>query len=300
MIATVNGTPISDSDVEREIKNILAQYQQNFPPEQVESLKKNVRQQAIETLINRILLFSEADRQHIEISADQVAVEISHLIDQFPSAEIFETKIEAAGLSRERIEKDIARQLKIDMLIRQSMTALDIHITDEERELYYQKNSDHFSAPEQVQASHILFMTTPETPDSERTRKRLELAGLQGQIEKGADFSEMAKKHSDCPSKEKGGDLGFFERGKMVKPFEEVAFTLNPGEVSDIVETQFGYHLIKVLARKASKTSSFEEVKEHISNHLTAQKEQEAFFTYVRELRKAANIEYGDGSAPPS
>jgi len=118
------------------------------------------------------------------------------------------------------------------------------------------------------------------------------MAGILGRIEKGSDFGEMARAHSDCPSKEQGGDLGLFERGKMVKPFEDAAFNLNAGELSDIVESPFGYHLIKVLDKKEPETIQLEAAKNQLTDHLRQRKEQDLFIAYVDQLRAGAEIEY--------
>ena len=129
-----------------------------------------------------------------------------------------------------------------------------------------------------------------------KSQKRLELIGLRNKSQEGADFAKIAEEPSECPSKQQGGDLGFFERGKMVKPFEEAAFNLKVGEVSDIVETQFGFHLIKVSEYQEARTIPFEEVNDKISIHLKNTKEQQAVNTYLGTLREKADIEYTEAA----
>ena len=118
-------------------------------------------------------------------------------------------------------------------------------MTDEDISLFYKDNPANFSVPEQIQASHILLSLEPDATDEVKKKKRSELQAVLEKIKKGDDFAELARKHSDCPSKEKGGDLGSFPRGTMVKDFENVAFNLKNDEVSDVVETQFGFHNYK-------------------------------------------------------
>ena len=128
-----------------------------------------------------------------------------------------------------------------------------------------------------------------------KTQKRLELAGILGRIEKGADFAQMAQNHSNCPSKAQGGDLGFFSKGAMVKTFEDAAFKLKPGEVSDIVETEFGFHIIKLEEKTEARKEKFDAVKENIAGYLKSTKEQVEIEALIEELRKDAVIEYAEG-----
>ncbi|MCP4623176.1 MAG: hypothetical protein GY850_06550 [bacterium] len=295
MIAKVNGTTITAADVEKEIGNIVAQYQNQVSPEQLKTMMPNIQKQAIETQINKTLLFAEAERNNIQPSPDKIKTEMDAIVGRFPSLEAFEQKLVSVGLQKEQIEKDIEQQIKIDILVGQSIADVEITITEDETSAFYKENPKNFETPEQVQASHILFKFEENDPQSTKDQKRLEMAGLLGRIEKGTDFADMARNHSDCPSKERGGDLGFFERGKMVKAFEKAAFSLKAGELSDIVESPFGYHLIKVTEHKAGETVQYDDVKDQIAEHLKQLKSQESFLTYIEQLRETAEIEYAEG-----
>ena len=115
----------------------------------------------------------------------------------------------------------------------------------------------------------------------------------------GADFAELAKKHSEGPSGPRGGDLDFFAREKMVPPFSQAAFAMKKGEISDIVETQFGYHIIKVTDKREARTLSFEDVEKTIRIRLKTQKRQMAMQKFITELKKKAKIVYPEGKEPP-
>ncbi len=294
MIAKVNGITITAADVEKEVNNIVAQYQGSMPPEQLESMLPNIKKQALETQINKIILIAEADAKKIQPTPEQVKTELDTVISRFPSEAAFDEQLAKVGIPKAQVENGIEQQIKIDILVGQSIASAEIAVTEEELTTFYKENPDSFRSSEQVQAAHILFKFEENDPQSLKDQKRLEMAGLLGRIEKGGDFGEMAKAHSDCPSKEQGGDLGMFERGKMVKPFEDAAFNLKKGELSDIVESQFGYHLIKVLDKKEPETVQFEAVKEQLTDHLRQRKEQDEFIVYVDKLREVAEIEYAN------
>jgi len=293
MIVKVNGTTITVTDLEKEVKGMLAQYQQQqVPLDQIQSMLPEIKKQAVESLINRQLLYDEVGRRNIVSDSNQVKEEIERIAASYPSQAEFEKHLSDNGFTLEQMEKDMDQQLKLDILIRGHLGFGDIQVTEEEASSFYESNPDSFQAPEQLRASHILLKATPDDPQDVKTQKRLELSGILGRIEKGADFSDMARNHSECPSKEQGGDLGFFGQGSMVKPFEDAAFALKPGETSEIVETQFGFHVIRLEEKKEARKETFDTVKGDITSHLVATKEQAKFDEFIIELRNGAAIEY--------
>lgn len=294
MIATVNGTVITKNEVEQEINTLLMQYRNKVSPEKMQQIEPMLKNQAVENLINKVVLISEAERQQIQPASQEIDTEITQIAGRFPSEEAFHQRLTAMGLTREQLREDIEQNMKINSLLQQKLPGATT-VTDEEVNTFYKENPDSFKAPEQVQAHHILLKVNPDDTQTVKDEKRLKLAGVRGRIEQGADFAEMARQHSECPSKEQGGDLGFFGRGQMVKPFEETAFNLKAGEISNIVETQFGFHIIKVVDRKQAATITLEEAKDKISSHLKSQKEGQIISEYLQELRSSAQIEYAEG-----
>jgi peptidyl-prolyl cis-trans isomerase C len=130
-----------------------------------------------------------------------------------------------------------------------------------------------------------------DAPDDQKAAARKKIESVQQKVKKGEDFATLAKTYSEGPSGPRGGDLGYFKRGQMVKPFEEAAFRLKPNETSEIVETQFGYHLIKVNDKKPAKTMTYAEVKDRLNEHLKKQKSDSEANAYIKTLRKDAKIE---------
>ena len=184
------------------------------------------------------------------------------------------------------IEKDeefqkALEEMKVTLLKQYAMRKVlsDIDVTEEEIIEFFESNKAMFKAQEEVKASHILVSSEDEIKE------------VATKIKEGASFEEMAQEHSSCPSKEKGGDLGSFSRGRMVPEFEAVAFELEIGKVSEPVKTQFGYHLIKVTEKQEARTQEFEEVKENIKNQLVAMKQNELYVAKREELEKKYEIE---------
>jgi peptidyl-prolyl cis-trans isomerase C len=187
---------------------------------------------------------------------------------------------------RSRIKKDLAVQqlLKKDILDQ-------VKISDEDTKSFYDSHPDLFKEPEMVRASHILIKSEPNEEPSGKEEKRKKLESIKKRLEKGEDFAALAKEFSQCPSAEKGGDLGFFDRGRMVKPFEDAAFSLNQGEVSEVVVTSFGFHLIKVTEKKPERVAAYDESKDKIKQQLQRVKFTEEKNNYVAELRKKGKVE---------
>jgi peptidyl-prolyl cis-trans isomerase C len=177
-----------------------------------------------------------------------------------------------------------------------------INITEEDAKKHYDESPTQFEVKEQVRASHILIkpdITDPNNdPNQAKAEAKAKIQDLLEQIKDGADFAELAKANSACPSAAGGGDLKFFTRGKMAPPFEKAAFALEVGKVSDIVETQFGYHIIKVTDRKDAGTTSFEQAGDNIIKQLTQKKQKEFADKYIESLKAAANIVYPPGKEP--
>jgi len=186
---------------------------------------------------------------------------------------VVEDALESGMAAKEDFQK-----LYRDILFQYSITQLfkTIRISDEEARAYYEANAAQFAEPT-VRASHILV-------DSEKASNEFLEA-----IKAGGSFETIAKEASSCPSSERGGDLGEFGRGQMVPEFEEAAFALQPGEISDVVKTQFGYHIIKLTDRKD--VVPFEGVKEQIVQYLTQTKQNEMYQNFTAGLKEKFNVE---------
>lgn len=196
-----------------------------------------------------------------------------------------EAKLDQDPGVRAKIQ-EVTKQILAQAYLEKLLSGVD-KVSEEELRSYYEKNKEKFQEPAAIRARHILI-EVPQNATPEQEREALKKAEeLRARLLKGEDFAKLARKYSADPgTKERGGDLGFFTKGQMVKEFEEVAFSLKPGEISRPVRTAFGYHLIKVEEVRAGKQKSFEEVKEKVRQEVIASKEEEALQRALKELQK--------------
>jgi len=278
-IAEVNESGISFDQLQNAFLNAISRYDDavlsSLDQATIVSFKKNILNQ----LIDYELLFQQAQKEKIKISNDEINLEIDKIKDNFPTLEEFNEALKANNITLDQLKKDIKRQLIINSILEEAKS--QVSISDEELLEYYNENKESFLEPEQVHARHILV----ETEEEANNLLLLLKEGL-------TDFAELAKEKSTCPSAEKGGDLGFFAKGQMVKEFEDAAFSLKPGEISDVVQTQFGYHIIKCEEKKEEYSPTFEEAKERISNTLRSQRENEAISALISKLKEEAVVVY--------
>ncbi|QXM07446.1 peptidylprolyl isomerase [Crassaminicella indica] len=165
------------------------------------------------------------------------------------------------------VEENLLKQYAVKKLLE------DVKVDEAEIKEYYEKNPEQFTTGDSVRAKHILVK------DEEKAKEILK------EIQDGKNFEEAAAEYSECPSKEKGGDLGYFQKGQMVPEFEKVAFELEVGAMGELVKTQFGYHIIKVEDKKAASTMPFDQVKGQLEQYILRNKQNEKFKSYTDQLR---------------
>jgi peptidyl-prolyl cis-trans isomerase C len=167
-----------------------------------------------------------------------------------------------------------------------------VTVTEEDLKKHYTANEKKYTDPEQVKARHILIKVAAGAPVEEKKKAKEKAEGLLKRLKDGEDFSKLADEFSEDPTtKKKGGDLGFFPRGRMVKPFEEAAFSLKNGQMSGVVETQFGYHIIKVEDRKEAKVKPFEEVRESVKTQVEAEMGKAKVDEFVKKITQESGLE---------
>jgi peptidyl-prolyl cis-trans isomerase C len=283
----VNGVVIPQKDIDFAVQQIVAQRAQRgemVPPAALAGLQNLAREQ----VITEELLVQDSRTRGIEVPDQRIADDLARIRNQFQSEEQYRAQLAAMQMSESELKRKLTRTHAINLLLR-SIVA-DVEVSDEEVKTFYEANPELFKTPEQVRARHILIKVAPEADAARKKEALQEIKEVQKKVRAGEDFAALAEAHSQGPSSVKGGDLNFFGRGQMVKPFEEAAFALQPDEVSDIVETSFGYHLIKVTERREAGVVGFEEARPRIAQNIKKEKEGQMFRDHVAKLRAAADI----------
>lgn len=285
VLARVNGQDVKKADFEMLLRNMELS-QGPIPAERRDEILRG----ALDRLITYTVLRQEAKARNITVADNEVDEQLKTMQSRFPNEADFKKALEARGMSLERLRTDARVDMVITKLL-ESEVATAAPATDDEVRAFYEKNPDRFKQEESMRASHILIMVDQKADEAERKKARVEIDAILKRARAGEDFATLAKAHSQDGSAAQGGDLEFFARGRMVPEFDKVAFALEPGEISDVVTTQFGYHIIKATDRRAAETVPLEKVSPQVKQYLTNQKKQERADAFVAGLKQKSRIE---------
>ncbi|MHB8076034.1 peptidylprolyl isomerase [Desulfosporosinus fructosivorans] len=256
IVAKVNGVEISET----ELQDFLLQQGGN---------------DALDTLIQQSIIKQESEKQNIQVSEADIDKELATVKATFDSEEAFNQALETNALTLDDLRKNIVTNIQILRLLEANKP-----ITEEEIKLYFETNKDSLAVAEEVNASHILVATEELATE------------VKAKIAAGEDFADLAKQYStDESTKDLGGNLGFFAKGEMVQEFEEVAFSLAVGLVSDPVKTEYGYHIIKIEDKKEAKVATLEDSTAKIKEALLDQKLETEFDPWLQERLAEYTIE---------
>lgn len=288
VLAKVNGTAITRVEVERATQVLLAQSRapQNLPPE----LGKQAEDAALEQLIGAELLYQAGAKLEIKDLDKQIEDKVSQGKARFATPDQYEAALKTNNLTEKELLVIIRKDIVINNLFEKEIVS-KVAIPEADVKKFYDDNIEKFKRPESYHASHILIGVDPKATAEEKQKAKEKAEAIRKKIVAGEDFAALAKADSSCPSKENGGDLGTFGKGEMVPPFEKAAAALKPGEISEVVETQFGYHVIKLIEQKEAGTVKFDEAKENIQNYLKQGKVQTDIADFVAKLKVKAAIE---------
>lgn len=288
--AVVNGVVIQEEEVNRGLhyqqQRLLATTGMAIRPD----MMPEARRMVLEELIDRELLYQQSRKKGVVIEEAQVNEELDQLKKQYPNEQAYKEGLEENQLTEAAVKGQIKMTLAVRKFVEKEFGA-DIKVSESEAKVFYDGNPQYFRVPETVRLSQIMIKVDPKSDPSKKAEAQKTLEALQKRIQKGEDFSILAKDFSQDASAAQGGDLGTIPRGKMPKAIDDAAFALKPGEVSGILETDQGVHLIKVHEKKPEKVVAFKEVEEKIRQHLSDQKLRQKVNEFLNELKKTAKIE---------
>ena len=288
VMAKVNGDAIPRSEFERALAALQAQAGGPVPPDRRDAIYRQV----LDQLVAFRLLAQESAARRVVIPETDIDGQFAQIRGQFPNEQAFVSALGERGMTPDKLREDIRRQMAAMKLVEVAV-APSVNVGDADIEAFYKQNPDRFQEPEAVHASHILIRVAEGADPAARQQARTEAQNvLASAKKKGADFSALAKQYSqDQQSAVNGGDLGFVARGQTVPAFEEAAFGLKPGQLSGVVESPFGFHVIKASERRAARTVPLAEVKERVGQFLKQQQIQEKTNAFVGQLKAKGKIE---------
>lgn len=297
IILKVNGKDVTQADFEDALQTVVGG---QLPPSQKTQIMKQIRPRIVEQLVEKILLEEAAEKAGTMPTEEQVKGRWVEIERRLPPGATIEQMLARQGLDRTAADLQIRQHMAVQSLFEK--VGGDKEISDEEARAHYDANLLSFQIQEQVSARHILLMTNNSSAE-EKAAKKKQIEEIRAELvkTKGANFEELALKHSECPSKDEGGSLGEFGRGRMVPEFDEMSFKLPVGEISPIVETQFGYHVIQVQDKQEAGTQPYDKVAGKIKQRLQGQARQKIIDDYIKSLRAVADVkEFApDGSELP-
>lgn len=288
-VARINGTEIGRAEFERQMERTKARFQRagrQIAPALESRLKENL----IRKMVEEELIAQKAKAEGVTVTPEELATKVTEHKTRFGNDKAFASFLERTNQTEADVKADLEKNLLRDKLFSKLLAATEP--TDADAKKYYDENVEKYKQKEQIKAAHILFKVEKDTPEKDKKAKLAEAKKVLAEAKKpGTDFGELAKKYSEGPTKERAGDLGTFSRGRMVKAFEDAAFAAKPGEVIGPVETQFGYHVIKVFEKTAEKQRTFDEVKESILTSLKARQKSKATRELIDTLKTTAKVE---------
>jgi foldase protein PrsA len=294
-LAQVDGLEVKQSEVDAYMNFINSQSQDGDLAQSEEELK-TLEVNIIDSLIVIKLLEKYAEENNIAVSSQEIDEQIEALSDTYNSEEDFKSALKSMGIDREFLE-DYLRNQMISNKIYEKITA-NVDVTDEEVKSYYDDNKEEFLVPAQIKASHILAMFPWIEDGSEETEEgrkealdKIEM--VEDKLKDGEDFEVLARQYSDDQTTaENGGDLGYVSEGQMVEGFDRALFLLDEGETSGIVETIYGFHIIKAFERKEEYYQDFKEIEEDLKTYLVDSHKSEEWINFIYSLIEKVDIEY--------
>jgi peptidyl-prolyl cis-trans isomerase C len=287
VLARVNGESITKTEFEDAIKSVEARAGGPVPEDQRDRVLRSI----LEDLIGFKLLAQEAKARKVAIPDADVDARIAQIKGQFPSEDIFMQMLVERKMSLDQVKADARQDMAIGKMIEDEIAG-KVEVKAEQVQDFYAKNPDQFQQPERVRASHILIPVPENADPAAKSQARAKAEQVLKELKAGGDFAALAKQHSSDPgSAGNGGDLGYFQEGQMVGPFNDAAFSLKPGATSDLVETQFGFHIIRVAEKQAPRTVPLEEVRTKLEEYLQNMNRQQQTEAFVNGLKAKGKIE---------
>ena len=287
VVAKVNGEAIERWEIENAVKQVEARAGGPVPAEKRDEVVRGV----LDQLVAYHLLAQESRARKLGVTDADVQERMTRLRQQFPNEDAFKQGVAAQAMTVEQLQKQTRMGLEISKVVEAEVNS-KIAVQDAEVDAFYKQNPDQFKEGEAVHASHILIGVGQDAAPVQKQQARTLATALLAKIRAGGDFAAIAREQSsDIDSARKGGDLGFFPKGQMTPAFEEAAFKLKPGALSGVVESPFGFHIIKVIARRPPRTVPFAEASPQIKQYLAQGQRETKLEQFVAQTKAKSKVE---------
>ena len=289
VVAKVNGGPVYRVFYNQNLNFIRDKIQATRGEGAVEAYI-SAKFEALENLVDDELIYQEAKRQGVRVTEDQVEAEFQRIAAREGGEEAFLAKMATAQMNRNQILQGVRRRMTNDEFVKEGVTA-GLEASDEEAEAYYNAHHSLFSTELWFKVSHILIRCKRQAGSNESEEARLRAEKILANVRGGRSFEHMAREFSEDSTSVLNGEIGYMKKGTTYPEFEEVAFKLSPGEVSDVVRTDAGFHIIKVTGRRGGALQEFSEVRDVCRKGVLRDKSAAAVRDLLEYLRKSAEIE---------
>ncbi|MGD0168943.1 MAG: peptidylprolyl isomerase [Smithella sp.] len=285
-VAVVNGAPIEKDEFDGEVFLIQKTVLGLGKPLSCEQVLL-IRREVLESMIRRELLYQAARKSGIKPDENAINKDINSLKQQFSGETEYKNELSRRGINEEVLRARMIRNSLVQKYVDKEFTD-KVNVTDKEIQDYYQKNIDLFKQPFQMRVNQIFIQSDSKGGDSRKKELRSKAEKILKNLKDDQDFADLAREYSDGPTKNKGGDLGYLRKGQLEKQFESKIFALKKGEITDVIETEYGFHIFKVTDIKPETILAYENVKEKVKKFLVDEKIKQAADLYAKKLREKA------------
>lgn len=289
IVATANGAPITLKHVQIRVQ--LVSREVAYHTQISDEKKQEMMERALDQLIIEELAYQEAKKTGITISEKDINNRLNEVKNGFPSEELFNKSLAANNLDLDKYKKLIEKELSIKK-INEKMFGKPITLSDKEVKDYFEKNREKFKEPEKIRLRQILIKIPAFASKEEWEKGKNKAEEILSELKAGKDFAKLAKEFSSDSSREKGGDMGFIHKGRLEPYVEDIAYSLKVGEISDVLQTIYGYHIIKLEERKPPQNTQFSKIKEKLKKDLESIAMEEKKKDWIKGLREKAEIKY--------
>lgn len=291
VIAIVNGRAVTLSELTERAAPLVKQASEAFSGPEREKRLAEIKKRALDSLIEDILLEQEAEKAGMKVSDRDIDDAIDDVKKQNSlDDEGLKAALKREGLTYEGYRVQIKRQIEKSRVISQQVRS-KVSVSEKDLAEYYERNQRMFMSDTEVKVSHILFLVPENASDAEVENVKKQAQDVLEMARNGKDFAELARKYSQDVSAKEGGSLGYFKKGQILPAIESVAFSLKKGEISDLVRTTYGFHIIRVDDVRGASPEPYASVREKIRSELTTEMMEQRYKEWMEELKKSAIIE---------